>query len=100
MDMCAAIKDAGYTPIACSLQEVPHYWFEYAIYNHQDAKTHNTLPTSADDEIGQAWAAGLNDIKALYEDAIENVKNATSGEDVFEVLYCYLHRYRYNLPLL
>ncbi|MCR4694336.1 MAG: extracellular solute-binding protein [Pseudobutyrivibrio sp.] len=82
MDICATIKDAGYTPIACSLQEVPHYWFEYAIYNHQDAKTHNTLPTSADDEIGQAWAAGLNDIKGLYEDGFlpENTLTATDAE--------------------
>ena len=31
MEMCETIKSKGYTPIACSLQEVPHYWFEFCI---------------------------------------------------------------------
>ncbi len=80
--MCGTIKDAGYTPIAASLQEIPHYWFEYAIYNHQTAATHNTVPESADDEYGQAWAAGLNDIKSLYEEGYfpENTLTATDAE--------------------
>ena len=28
---CEKIKKAGYTPIAVSLNEVPHYWFEFAV---------------------------------------------------------------------
>ena len=31
---CQAIKDKGYTPIACSLFEVPHYWFEFCVMNN------------------------------------------------------------------
>ena len=31
---CAVIKEAGYTPIACSLVEVPHYWFEFMVMNN------------------------------------------------------------------
>ena len=82
LEICQTIKDAGYTPIAASLQEIPHYWFEYAIYNHQAADTHNTVPASADDEYGQAWAAGLNDIKDLYEKGFfpENTLTATDAE--------------------
>jgi len=64
---CETIKAAGYTPIACSLAEVPHYWFEYTIYNHGSVATHNTLPASSTDTAGTAWVDGLNDIKALYE---------------------------------
>lgn len=67
LDMCQKIKDAGYTPIAASLQEIPHYWFEFSIYNQLSVATHNTVPTSADDEYGKAWVAGLGDIKDLYE---------------------------------
>ena len=52
---CEAIKEAGYTPIAASLQEIPHYWFEYAIYNFQSPETHNTVPESVDDEYGKAF---------------------------------------------
>ena len=80
--MCETIKAAGYTPIAASLQEIPHYWFEYAIYNFQSAETHNTVPESVDDEYGQAWVAGLNDIKALFEAGYfpENTLTATDAE--------------------
>lgn len=79
---CEAIKEAGYTPIAASLQEIPHYWFEYAIYNFQSADTHNTLPETVDDEYGKAWVDGLNDIKALYEAGYfpENTLTATDAE--------------------
>ena len=28
---CEVIRRAGYTPIACSLYEIPHYWFEFAV---------------------------------------------------------------------
>lgn len=67
LKMCETIKKAGFTPIAASLQEVPHYWFEYTIFNHQNLSTHATLAKSVDDEYGKAWAAGINDIKKLYE---------------------------------
>ncbi len=79
---CETIKGAGYTPIAASLQEIPHYWFEYAIYNFQSAETHNTVPKSVDDEYGKAWVDGLNDIKALYEAGYfpENTLTATDAE--------------------
>ena len=79
---CEAIKEAGFTPIAASLQEIPHYWFDYAIYNFQSPETHNTVPESVDDEYGQAWVSGLNDIKALYEAGYfpENTLTATDAE--------------------
>lgn len=79
---CEAIKEAGFIPIAASLQEIPHYWFEYAIYNFQSPETHNTVPESVDDEYGQAWVDGLNDIKALYEAGYfpENTLTATDAE--------------------
>ena len=82
LEDCAKIQAAGYTPIAASLQEIPHYWFEYAIYNFQDPATHNTLPETADDEYGKAWVDGLNDIKALYEAGYfpENTLTSTDAE--------------------
>ena len=64
---CAAIKEAGYTPIACSLVEVPHYWFEFMVMNNGTVANHLDLPQSADDAVAAKWAAGLNDIKTLYE---------------------------------
>ncbi len=82
LETCEAVKAAGYTPIAASLQEIPHYWFEYAIYNFQSPETHNTVPGSVDDEYGTAWVDGLNDIKALYEAGYfpENTLTATDAE--------------------
>lgn len=82
MATCQTIKDAGYTPIAASFAEVPHYWFEFCIYNYLDPATHNILPQSIDDEHGKAWISGITDMKTIYENGFlpENTLSATDGE--------------------
>lgn len=82
LETCQLIKNAGYTPIATSLAKEPHYWFEFAIYNHDSAKTHTTVPAALDDAAGEAWQAGLADIKDLYEKGFlsENTNTATADE--------------------
>lgn len=82
LDMCQKIKDAGFTPIAASLQQIPHYWFEFAIFNNGDLASHSTAPAAVDDANGKAWAAGLEDIKSLYEKGYfpENTLTATDDE--------------------
>lgn len=65
--MCEKIKEAGYVPVAASLFEVPHYWFEYCIFNHQSVDTHAIVPVTSNDRYAEAWKAGLNDIKEMYE---------------------------------
>lgn len=79
---CEAIKSKGYTPIAASLQEVPHYWFEFTVFNHGSVATHNTLPASSSDAAGKAWASGLNDIKTMFENGYfpANTTTATDAE--------------------
>lgn len=64
---CEKIKNAGYTPIAVSFHEVPHYWFEYSTLNHGGMDSHLTPPASADDEVAQAWMEGLKDMKELHD---------------------------------
>lgn len=64
---CETIKSAGYTPIAVSLQEVPHYWFEFAVLNNGSLDTHTQVPETSSDTIGQSWANGLRDIRELYD---------------------------------
>ncbi len=65
---CRVIRDNGYTPIACSLNQIPHYWFEYSVFNNGTVASHTKVPVTAGDEIGKNWVAGLNDIKMLYEE--------------------------------
>lgn len=67
LEDCETIKQAGYTPIAASLGNIPHYWWEFAIFNHTTPETHMQIPESVEDELGQAWVAGIEDIKNLYE---------------------------------
>lgn len=67
IQICQKIKDAGYVPIAVPLSTEPHYWFEFAIYNQLSYETHNIIPTSLEDEIGQAWMRGLEEFKQLYQ---------------------------------
>lgn len=64
---CQTIKDEGYTPIACSLVEVPHYWFEFAVMNNGTVENQLDVPAAVEDEAGQKWVAALNDMKELYE---------------------------------
>lgn len=88
LEDCAAIKAAGFTPIAASLQEVPHYWFEFVVYNHGNTANHLELPTvNADgslDAVGEKWEAGLLDLKELYELGYfpANTLTATDSETV------------------
>lgn len=79
---CQTIKNAGYTPIAAALGNIPHYWWEFAIFNHTEPAQHMQIPDSVDDEIGQAWVAGMEDIKLLYEQGYfpENTNSATDDE--------------------
>ena len=64
---CEKIKAAGYSPIAAALGNIPHYWWEYAIFNHNTPANHCDIPETVDDAQGQSWVAGINDIKDLYE---------------------------------
>ncbi len=81
---CQKIKDAGYTPVAVSLQEVPHYWFEFTTYNNGNTANHLDVPASATDATGTKWAAGFEDLKTLYDKGFlpENTLTATDPETV------------------
>ena len=79
---CEKIKAAGYAPIAAALGNIPHYWWEFAIFNNQSPATHLEIPASVDDANGKAWTAGMNDIKELYELGYfpDNTLSATDDE--------------------
>lgn len=82
LDDCEKIKNAGYTPIAAALGNIPHYWWEYSIFNHESPENHLEIPQSAEDEIGQDWVAGLGDIKDAYAKGYfpDNTLSATDDE--------------------
>jgi len=81
---CQTIKDKGYSPIACSLFEVPHYWFEFCVMNNGTLANHLDIPADANDAAGQKWCAALNDMKDLYEKGFfpDNTLTATDAETV------------------
>lgn len=85
---CQTILDNGYTPIACSLFEVPHYWFEFAVMNNGTMAGQLDIPTvDADgklDAVGEKWVAALNDLKDLYERGYfpKNTLTASDAETV------------------
>ena len=87
---CETIKNAGYTPIACSLYEIPHYWFEFLVMNNGTLKNHLEVPTLdhdgnlLDDPVSQKWIAALEDMKYLYELGYfpDNTLTATDAETV------------------
>ena len=87
---CQTIKDHGYTPIACSLFEVPHYWFEFMVMNNGSLDTQLDVPTVdangnlVDNDTAEKWIAALNDIKSLYDAGYfpDNTLTATDAETV------------------
>ncbi len=87
---CETIKAAGYTPIACSLFEVPHYWFEFCVMNNGTLADHLDVPTlDANgalimDAAARKWIAALEDIRLLYERGFfpANTLAATDAETV------------------
>lgn len=81
MDDCSKIKEKGYTPVAAALGNIPHYWWEYSIFNNEtDISKHAEVP--ADISGADAWVAGMNDVKAMYEAGCfpENTLSATDDE--------------------
>ncbi len=87
MTMCDTIKGKGYTPVACSLQEVPHYWFEYTVFNHGNLTNHTELPAASTDDVGKKWALGLGDIKTMYEAGCFPKNTLTAGDaDTFQLM--------------
>ncbi len=85
---CEIIKDKGYVPIACSLVEVPHYVFEFAVMNNGTAENHLQIPRVnaqgelVDNQAARKWVAALNDIKDLYQRGFfpENTLTASDAE--------------------
>lgn len=79
---CEKIKEAGYTPIAAALGEIPHYWWEYSIFNHTTTENHLDVPKTVDKGNGPAWVDGMEDIKELYEKEFfpENTISAKDDE--------------------
>ena len=90
LEDCEKIKEAGYTPIACSLFEIPHYWFEFAVMNNGSLADHLEIPevdeagVLVDSAASRKWIAALEDIKALYEAGFfpDNTLTATDAETV------------------
>lgn len=67
LEICQTVKDAGFTPIAASLNEVPHYWFEFAVMNNIGQANHLEVPAAAGDKASKAWAGAFTDMKELYD---------------------------------
>lgn len=41
---CGKIKEKGYAPVAAALGNIPHYWWEYSIFNNEnDLTTHDKV---------------------------------------------------------
>ena len=79
---CQKIKNAGYIPIAAALGHIPHYWWEFSIFNHTTPDTHTQVPANIHTGNGPAWVQGMKDIKELYDRGFfpGNTNSATDDE--------------------
>lgn len=77
---CETIKEKGYSPVAAALGNIPHYWWEYSIFNNEtDIAKHPEIPAA---DAADAWVSGMEDVKAMYEAGCfpENTLSATDDE--------------------
>lgn len=86
---CEKIRLGGYIPVAAALGDIPNYWWEFAIFNHTGPDSHLNIPRDVEDVQGQAWVAGMEDIKLLYERGYFPA-NTTSAKDA-ETLSVFMH---------
>lgn len=90
LEDCETIKSCGYIPIACSLYEVPHYLFEFAVMNNGTLEDHLEVPSLdeqgelIDNEAARKWVGALTDITELYQRGFfpENTLTAADAETV------------------
>ncbi len=84
LDTISAFRQNGITPIAVSLGKVPHYWFEFLIYNYSGPAGHLTSAPTADNPLPESWIQGLTDLQTLYRmNAFpENTEELTEMEAV------------------
>ncbi len=97
---CQTIRSNGLTPIACSLIEMPHYWFEFAVLNRGGVDAHLQLPqldetgTLVTDSVSEAWIAGLDDLRLLYEQGFfaENTQRRSPCSATARRRFCLMGR--------
>lgn len=83
---CRVIREKGFTPLACSLAEVPHYLFEFAVLNNGPVERHMEVPTLdadgnlVDDSAARKWLDALADIKQLYDLGFLPDNTLTAGD--------------------
>lgn len=83
--ICKKVRAAGFIPVAAALGEIPHYWWEFMIFNAQTPTTHNFIPRSAGDSAGKAWTRGLSALKELYEaGCFEDDTLTVSDSEIFQ----------------
>ncbi|MDK2807841.1 MAG: raffinose/stachyose/melibiose transport system substrate-binding protein [Clostridiales bacterium] len=74
-------KENGIIPIACSLNNVPHYWVEFLMLYAAGEESYGTVPESAP----QDWAKGLEALKTLrdmgaFPEDTDTVDDAYTGQ--------------------
>jgi len=74
-------KDNGIIPIACSLNNVPHYWVEYLMLYASGSENYTSVPDTASAE----WIKGLETFKTLrdlgaFPEDTDTVDDAYTGQ--------------------
>ena len=88
LGMCRALREDGTTPIAAALGDIPHYWWEYAIFNEQTPDEHRKIPSGIDDELAAEWVAGINDLKAVYDAGYFPSNTLSSSNQEAVAMFC------------
>lgn len=86
LNAVTAFEQQGIIPIAASLGEVPHYWFEFLIYNYSGPAGHLASVPTLENPLPDSWTQGLTDLKTLYDlHAFPDDTDTISEQDAFNL---------------
>ncbi len=78
LEAVKVFKENGITPIAVSLNTVPHYWIEFLMLTASTVDEFVTVPT----DVPQSWVDGYAKFKELYDAGAFPVDVATIDNDM------------------
>lgn len=67
LDAVQKLKKNGIIPISVSLSDIPHYLFEFFIYNYTGPARHLASVPTNPEQLPQSWIKGLNWFREFYK---------------------------------
>lgn len=79
-----SFRKASIVPIAADIRTIPHYWFEYLLFNYTGPSSHAYEIPDDPNSLPQSWIDGLSTFQTLYSKNAfpDNLEDVTDSESI------------------